>query len=298
MIFDSNSAWSEPTPVLGSSKVGCRPILAHGDVSVCSFEEAMCAIRNLSQRLAVLESERKVVVNISSLTPLKENVQKKRRLLPSQSKDESAEVGSAASRVFEQPELLELILRHMALPALRMLKATNRRIASSTRDMLMAPSWLVANSGKNLHDIRRLFASRRDFKLPMRVVIERLCPKTGTWTYKLGTLLRIRAKKYGDRKHGRTLQPVEIGLEVDGEGLHENPTRLLSHGCCLYTRVQPWELSIHEASITEEDNMGLGLIRPVLPEMVESCRALNEHPIVGLTVAELLLDGDLKGAKS
>ena len=77
MIFDSNSAWSEPTPVLGSSKVGCRPILAHGDVSVCSFEEAMCAIRNLSQRLAVLESERKVVVNISSLTPLKENVQKK-----------------------------------------------------------------------------------------------------------------------------------------------------------------------------------------------------------------------------
>jgi len=296
MIFDRNFAWSEPTPVLGLSKVDFCPITAPGDVSVCSFAEAMCAIRNLSQRLAVLESERQVVVNIDSLPSLEKNVQKKRRLLPSQSKDKPAEVGSAASRVFEQPELLELILRHMALPALRMIKATNRCIASSTRDMLLAPSWMVANSGKNLYDIRRLFASKRDFKLPMRVVIERLCPKTGTWTYKLGTLLRIRAKKYGDRKHGRTLQPVEIGLEVDGEGLHENPTRLLSHGCCLYTRVQPWELSL-QASITEEDNMGLGLIRPVLSEMVGICRALNEHPIVGLTVAELLLDCDLKGVK-
>eukprot|EP00966_Prymnesium_polylepis_P155525 3592439-Prymnesium_polylepis.2 len=76
-------------------------------------------------------------------------------------------------------------------------------------------------------------------------------------------------------------------LVVDGEGLHEDPVRLQSHGCCLHTRLQAWDLSAG-ASIVAEENMGLGLLRPVLSEMSQNCEAMREPPVVGPTVAELL----------
>ena len=179
----------------------------------------------------------------------------------------------------------------MDLPALRLLKATNRCVASAARRVLCSAEWLVTNNAKNLQDVRRLFASKRAFQLPLCVVLERFCPRTGTWTRKQGTLLHLKAKPCGGR-HERRFYPVEIRLVVDGEGLHEDPVRLRSHGCCLHTRLQAWDLSAG-ASIVAEENMGLGLLRPVLSEMSRNCGAMHEPPVVGPTIAELLSVGGL-----
>jgi hypothetical protein len=195
---------------------------------------------------------------------------------------------NAAASVFENDELLQLILHALDLPALRLLKATNRCVASVARRLLCSPDWLAAGSasGRNLHDARRLFASKRAFKLPMRVAIERYCPRTGAWTRSLGTLLHLRVGASGSR-HDRRFWPIELRLAVDGEGLHEDPARLLSHGGCIHTRLQAWGLSAG-ASIVQEENAGLGLVRPVVGELSRSCAALHEPPVVGPTVAELL----------
>jgi hypothetical protein len=176
---------------------------------------------------------------------------------------------TAAAVFFQQQDLLQLALQHLDLPALRLLKATNRCVASAARRVLCSAEWLATNNAKNLHDVRRLFASKRAFQLPLRVVLERFCPRTGTWTRKQGTLLHLKAKPCGGR-HERRFYPVEIRLVVDGEGLHEDPVRLHSHGCCLHTRLQAWDLSAG-ASIVAEENMGLGLLRPALSEMSENC---------------------------
>ena len=195
---------------------------------------------------------------------------------------------TAASFVFQNAELVELILHTLDLPALRLLKTTCRSVASVARRVICSPEWLAAGStsARNLYDIRRLFSSKRAFKLPMRVVIERYNPRSGAWTRLLGTLLHLRVGSSG-RRDERHFWPVELRLEVDGEGLHEDPLRLLSHGNCLYTRLQSWDLSAC-ASIVSEENAGLGLLRPVLGELALSCAALHEPPIVGPTVAELL----------
>jgi hypothetical protein len=198
---------------------------------------------------------------------------------------------TAAAVFFQQQDLLQLALQHLDLPALRLLKATNRCVASAARRVLCGAEWLATNNAKNLHDMRRLFASKRAFQLPLRVVLERFCPRTGTWTRRQGTLLHLKAKPCGGR-HERRFYPVEIRLVVDGEGLHEDPVRLRSHGCCLHTRLQAWDLSTG-ASIVAEENMGLGLLRPVLSEMSRNCGAMHEPPVVGPTIAELLSVGGL-----
>ena len=198
---------------------------------------------------------------------------------------------TAAAVFFQQQDLLQLALQHLDLPALRLLKATNHCVASAARRVLCGAEWLATNNAKNLHDVRRLFASKRAFQLPLRVVLERFCPRTGTWTRRQGTLLHLKAKQCGSR-HERRFYPVEIRLVVDGEGLHEDPVRLRSHGCCLHTRLQAWDLSVG-ASIVAEENMGLGLLRPVLSEMSRNCEAMHEPSVVGPTVAELLRVGGL-----
>ena len=196
---------------------------------------------------------------------------------------------SAAAEVFQQRDLLELVLRHLDLPALRMLRPINRFVASLACRVVCSARWLAIP--KNLHDARRLFASRRRFTLPLRVALERFCPRTRTWTRSLGTLHHLHVGHLGP-KHDRHFFPLEIQLAIDGEGLYEDPGRLQMYHGTGHTRLQAWDLT-SQASIFEETHMGLGLLRPVLSEMVASCSALHEPVIVGATVAELLLAGGL-----
>jgi hypothetical protein len=199
---------------------------------------------------------------------------------------------TAAAAVFEHAELLELVMSSLDLPALRLLKPTNRCVASVARRVLRSPAWLAAGGAENLHDVRRLFASQQSFKLPMRVVLERFCPRSGAWSRTLATLVHLRAKRCGSQRECR-FRPLEVRLIVDGEGLHEGVERLCSHGGSLYTRLQAWDLS-ENASIVEEGGTGLGLVRPVLSELLPSCDALREPPVVGSTVAELLSVGGIR----
>lgn len=196
---------------------------------------------------------------------------------------------SAAAVVFQQRDLLVLILRHLDLPALRMLRPTNRCAASIACLVVCSAVWLAVP--QNLNDVRRVFASKRRFKLPLRVALERFCPRTRTWSRSLGTLHRLRVGHQGP-KHDRTFFPVEIQLAIDGEGMHEGPDRLLQHGGAQHTRRLAWDLSLY-GSIVDEKDMGLGLLRPVLSEMVIGCGALKQSVIVGATVAELLHVGGL-----
>ena len=194
---------------------------------------------------------------------------------------------SAAAEVFQQRDLLELVLRHLDLPALRMLRPINRFVASLACRVVCSARWLAIP--KNLYDARRLFASRRRFSLPLRVALERFCPRTRTWTRSLGTLHHLHVGHLGP-KHDRHFFPLEIQLAIDGEGLYEDPGRLQVYSS--HTRLVAWDLT-HNGSIREETHVGLGLLRPVLSEMVASCSALHEPVIVGATVAELLLAGGL-----
>ena len=195
---------------------------------------------------------------------------------------------NAAACVFEQAELLELILRHLDVPALRLLKPVNQSVANVARRLLLAPSWLQLNDFGNLRHIRRVFASKRAFKLPLRVALEHFCCRTGIWTHKFGTLLRLKVKR---RKtaNGPYIWPTEILLEIDGEGLHETMDCIGLLG--RFTRLQAWDFSHETASIVEEQHDGLGLVRPVLAELVKSCGALCQPPVVGPSLAELILAG-------
>jgi hypothetical protein len=199
---------------------------------------------------------------------------------------------SAAAVVLNQTDLLELILTWLNLPALRLLKAVNKRFVASARRTLLSPSWLALENGNNLYHFRRLFASMSSFELPMRVVLEHFSPDNEKWSHTHATLLHIRVKRHG-RGHKARLVPLEILLEVEGEGLHEDPVRLQ---CCAsgigydnhYTRRVAWDLSTM-GCVVKEANMGLGLIRPVLSELSEACCKLCEPPVVGSTLAEIIL---------
>ena len=196
---------------------------------------------------------------------------------------------SAAAAVFQQRDLLELILRHLDLPALRMLRPISRCVASLACRVVCSAEWLAPPP--NLCEVRRVFASKKRFKLPLRVALERFCPRTRTWTRSLGTLHHLSALPVGP-KHDRTFFPVELQLAVDGEGLHEDPARLTKGWGARHTRLQAWDLT-SGASIVEDEDQGLGLLRPVLSEMVLGCGALQQPVVVGATVAELLRVGGL-----
>ena len=240
-------------------------------------------VEALHQRLAVLEAWK-----ATTERPRRRASNAIKQSAVTQS-DVAQSTQSAAAVVFQQRDLLELILRHLDLPALRMLRPTNRCAASIACRVVCSAVWLAVP--QNLNDVRRVFASRRRFKLPLRVALERFCLRSRTWTRSLGTLHRLRVGHSGP-KHDRTFFPVEIQLSIDGEGMHEDPDRLLKHAGAQHTRLQAWDLSCG-ASIVDEKDMGLGLLRPVLSEMVIGCGALQQPVIVGATVAELLHVGGL-----
>lgn len=201
-----------------------------------------------------------------------------------------AKKASAAAGVVDQMDLLELIFTRLNLPALRLLKAVNKRFAASARRTLLSPSWLSRGNGTNLHAFRRLFASICTFSLPLRVVIESFCPDTQDWSYINATLLHLRVKRHG-RGLDACLVPLEILVEIEGEGLHEDPDSILQHsrtgGSRIYTRKLAWDLSILGGIVEERDN-GLGLLRPILEELSHACHAMGEPPVVGPTLAEML----------
>ena len=215
--------------------------------------------------------------------------------------------------VVDNGDLLALVLQHLDLPQLMLIKPVCRAVAQAARRIVYAPSWLRAVSCTNLSALRQTFAAKStDFRLPMRVCLERFDWTSACWRRSYGTLRALTAElvaltaELDDNRETCGWRVRRIRFELDGEGSFQEIGRLFRGGSGLGPRYDcnGWvptrahaagnELHDERYDVLEDDD-GLGLLRPVAMEA--SCEAAGEPPLLGCRLSELVHNGGLTCAQ-
>ena len=252
------------------------------------------------------------------MSPTSERKARRRGPRPSRpsrpSVSSEARAPSAAQALVDSGDLLPLVLQHLDLPQLLLAKPVCRAVAQAARRTVCDPSWLRVASCTNLGALRRAFAARStDFRLPMRVCLERFDWISACWRRSYGTLRALTAelvpqslRQFDDDREACSCRVRHIRFELDGEGAFEGTNRLFRGGSGLGprydcsgwvpTRAHAAGNDLHdERHDVLEDADGLGLLRPVAMEA--SCEAAGEPPLLGCRLSELVHNGGLTGAR-
>lgn len=252
---------------------------------IAAVEAAVCKQRSRSTSRAVVAASDRHLKK-QKIDPVVSREAEAEKEEEEQKKKSEGDTGPA-DIVLGTRELLMLVFTHLDLPAMRLLKATNKTFASSARRVFFSKEWLayeVAGLKTNMDYLRKMFERKRGFALPLRVVLEKY---TDGWTWKFGTLHYLRVRTVPVKGQEDRIVPVDMRLVVDGEGLHESPERISNAG---YSRIHAGI----DAPLWGDNKFGLGCIRPVLEELVPHCVSMGVEPVVGTTLFNLLRVKELK----